>query len=131
MPSALSAFILATVSLILSISWLSVSSIFRSAGLIPVVEMACRTCSTKSGWRNSSALALRASCRLLVAGLPDQSLIWAHAVCSTHNPIGTIRPVFSASGINCSGRIKPRSGCIQRSNASAPMARRSLFTCIW
>ena len=32
--------------------------------------------------------------------------VW-HACCRTHCPIGTIRPVSSAMGINCAGEIIP------------------------
>ena len=39
---------------------------------------------------------------------------------STQRPSGTIRPVSSASGMNASGRTRPRCGCIQRTSASTP-----------
>ena len=41
------------------------------------------------------------------------------------SPIGTTRPVSSASGMNSAGAISPRSGCCQRSSASAPTQRAS------
>ena len=40
------------------------------------------------------------------------------AVSNTHSPIGTIRPVSSAIGINVAGEIHPFSGCFHRIKAS-------------
>ena len=49
---------------------------------------------------------------------------------STNSPIGTISPVSSASGMNSPGATTPRSGCRQRTSASAattsPSARRAI-----
>ena len=42
---------------------------------------------------------------------------------STHSPIGTMSPVSSASGMNSAGATSPRSGCCQRTSASAPTQR--------
>jgi len=39
---------------------------------------------------------------------------------STHSPSGTINPVSSATGMNCSGEIRPRTGWCQRTSASKP-----------
>ena len=46
-----------------------------------------------------------------------------HASSSTHWPIGTIRPVSSAIGMNWIGEITPRSGWSQRSSASTSRIR--------
>jgi hypothetical protein len=43
----------------------------------------------------------------------------------THQLSGPMTPHFSASGMNTSGPITPRTGCIHRTSASKPM------TCIW
>ena len=48
---------------------------------------------------------------------------WAQAVRSTHSPIGTMRPVSSASGMKRSGRISPRCGWFQRTSASTRVDR--------
>ena len=40
------------------------------------------------------------------------------AIISTHSPIGTIRPVSSASGMNSPGMTNPRAGWFQRNSAS-------------
>ena len=45
---------------------------------------------------------------------------WRQPSRSTHRPIGMISPVSSASGMNWSGGIIPRSGWRQRSSASTP-----------
>ena len=50
-----------------------------------------------------------------------QATFCAQAVCSTQLPIGTIRPVSSATGMNLAGATVPRSGCRQRSSASTPV----------
>ena len=52
-----------------------------------------------------------------------QYTICRHAVSSIHAPIGTIRPVSSARGMNSDGATNPRSGWFQRSNASKPTTR--------
>ncbi|KAG0738987.1 hypothetical protein G6F24_017472 [Rhizopus arrhizus] len=46
----------------------------------------------------------------------------AHARSSTQSPIGRIRPLRSARGMNTSGASRPSSGWCQRSSASAPVA---------
>ena len=43
-----------------------------------------------------------------------------HASRSTHDPIGTMRPVSSASGMKSSGITRPRVGWFQRTSASNP-----------
>jgi len=39
----------------------------------------------------------------------------------TQAPIGRMRPISSAMGMNRAGEIRPRVGCVQRINASAPV----------
>ena len=47
-------------------------------------------------------------------------------------PIGTIRPDFSAIGMNSPGETTPRSGWIHRTRASTPVTRPSRSeTCGW
>ena len=53
----------------------------------------------------------------------EEALIWGQAVCTTHSPMGIIRPVSSASGMKSSGGIKPSLGCRQRNNVSMPRIR--------
>ena len=120
-----------TASLMLSSTTLSVNSSFSRVGSAPVFLMAARTCSTKSGWWNCRALTLTASCSSRANGSVSHALIWAQAVSSTHCPMERMSPVSSASGMNCSGETKPRSGCSQRSNTSAPMGWFWALTCIW
>ncbi len=48
------------------------------------------------------------------------SLAWRQAVRSTHSPIGRIRPVSSATGMNSAGGTTPNSSLVQRSSASMP-----------
>ena len=62
---------------------------------------------------------------LIVSGGSDGSSAcieraWRQPSRSTQRPIGTIRPVSSASGMNCVGGTRPRSGWCQRSSASTP-----------
>ncbi len=59
-----------------------------------------------------------------------QTRAWAQAVRSTHSPIGTMRPVSSASGMNSVGEMMPRSGWRQRTSASTPTIW-PLGTSIW
>ncbi len=47
------------------------------------------------------------------------------AASRTQRPSSTTSPVSSASGTNSSGSISPRSGCCQRTSASAPTQRAS------
>ena len=61
-----------------------------------------------------------------------QAWTWAHAVSSTHSPIGMIRPVSSARGMNWAGETMPSSGCCQRTRASKPTSSRlSMSTLGW
>src|SRR6185437_7459141 len=62
----------------------------------------------------------------VVFPLPEQ----AHAICSTYFPIGTMRPVSSAIGINTIGEIVRRSGCCHGSRASAPTPAPFALTCL-
>ena len=52
-----------------------------------------------------------------------QVAVWAHACSSTCSPSAAIRPVSSAIGMNSSGGIRPRSGCVQRASASVDTGR--------
>ena len=55
------------------------------------------------------------------AGVPAcQATDWAQAWRRTQRPIGTIRPLLSASGMNTSGEISPLTGWCQRRSASTP-----------
>ena len=45
---------------------------------------------------------------------------------STQRPIPEIAPVSSASGMNSTGGMSPRSGWFQRTSASKPVVRRSV-----
>ncbi len=45
---------------------------------------------------------------------------WRQPSRSTQRPIGMIRPVSSAIGMNSTGPTMPRSGWFQRSSASTP-----------
>ncbi len=47
----------------------------------------------------------------------------AHASRTTHAPIGTIRPLCSAIGMNFAGETMPCTGCAQRSSASTATIR--------
>jgi hypothetical protein len=61
-----------------------------------------------------------------------QARFCATAVLSTHSPIGRIRPLASAIGMNSDGAIMPSCGCVQRSKASQPVTRRVLSSiCGW
>ena len=54
------------------------------------------------------------------------------ACLSTHSPIGTIRPISSASGMNSAGETMPRLGEFQRSSASQPVISSVIAsTCGW
>ena len=53
------------------------------------------------------------------------STAWRQPSRSTQRPIGTIRPISSANGMNWSGGTRPRSGWRQRSSASTPDDRPS------
>ena len=46
----------------------------------------------------------------LAAELAAHAAAWRHASSSTQAPIGTIRPVCSAIGMNSGGTTRPRSG---------------------
>ena len=48
---------------------------------------------------------------------------WRQACSSTHRPMGTMRPVSSATRMNSSGTAGRAAGCSQRSRASTPTMR--------
>ncbi len=93
---------------------------------MPASSIAARTVSTRSllaqleraevdvhGAHDTPPPAFASSC---------QRLACRHASRSTKRPIATIIPVSSASGMNSAGMIVPRSGCSQRTSASAAAA---------
>ena len=47
-----------------------------------------------------------------------QAAVWRQACSRTCSPSSAIRPASSATGMNSSGEIRPRSGCSQRTSAS-------------
>ena len=53
------------------------------------------------------------------APLSRHCSIWRQAVRTTHSLSGTMNPVSSATGMNCTGDTLPRSGWVQRKSASA------------
>jgi hypothetical protein len=60
-----------------------------------------------------------------------QPLARRHASCSTHNPIGTISPVSSATGTNRCGGTRPVPlGWRHRTSASTPLTRPSVSSTI-
>jgi hypothetical protein len=100
-----------------------ISNSRRSAGS-PVSAKTCRTVariSLRSICTPDRLTAMR--CKPCPAS--SQALAWRHAARSAHSPMGTIRPESSASGMNLSGGIIPRSPRRQRSKASAPISRSS------
>ena len=92
---------------------------------IPAVSMAFDTRPTRLPSRNCTPDTLTAT-RQRQAPASRHRRAWAQASRSTQSPISTIRPLFSASGMNSSGGTKPRVGCDQRSSASTASTRRSL-----
>ena len=54
------------------------------------------------------------------SAVPEPAAERAHAVRRTHSPIGTIRPVLSASGRKSPGSSRPRLGWFHRISASQP-----------
>jgi hypothetical protein len=71
--------------------------------------------------------------RRLASKFSTHCLAWRQALASTHSPIGTIRPVSSAMGMNSAGDTGPSSACFQRSRASKPQMAplRSRSSCGW
>src|SRR6266851_9545908 len=76
--------------------------------------------SRKFSFRNSVAETFTA---IVVTGRPASAKARAcpHASRRTHAPIGRMRPQSSAMGINSDREINLPVGCIQRSNAPAPV----------
>ena len=99
---------------------LELEQVGRQAGL---GEDRRRPASTRSGWVNWRAdrLTLMTSCD--PGSVSSQARACRQAVSSTQRPIGMIRPVSSASGMNDSGGTRPRVGCCQRTSASSPTIR--------
>ena len=102
-----------------SIAVVSVTSSVRQCG-----GNACRcniscTVPNRPSWVNCTADRLTAIFQS-VCPSATHCAICAQARSSTHTPRPTIRPDFSARGMNSSGCINPRTGCCQRTSASAP-----------
>ena len=103
---------------------LSVTSSVRLDGSIPLSAIASRTSATIVGdWScradrltdiESGGVFGYRCCRRRAS---------LHAVWSTQRPSGMMSPLSSASGMNSSGGIRPRSGCCQRTSASRPEMR--------
>jgi len=53
----------------------------------------------------------------------DHSAIWLHAAFMTQSPMERIKPLASATGMNCCGRISPNCGWRHLNSASRPMMR--------
>ncbi len=108
----------------MSIRTLSVSSRRRHDGSRPL---------SPSTWMMTSTMSGCISClldRLIDMDMPRatswsacHSTICRQASSMTQTPIGTIRPVSSATEMISPGRMSPRSGCCQRSSASKPTTR--------
>ena len=120
-PSALSCCSFATAPAGSAITALSVISRQSRCGGSPLLSRASWT------WRSKSA---STSCRgetltdTTSSPAPAfHSAAWRQASRTTHAPMGTIRPLTSASGMKTSGGIGPRVGCSQRSSASTATTR--------
>ncbi len=110
-------------------STLSVISISSAAGSSPVSSRIRATSAGKPDWANCCTDTFTAT---RGTGTPSsrQVLAWAQAVRSTHSPMGTIRLVSSATGMNSAGDTDPNSALVQRSRASTPEMA-PLVTSIW
>ena len=85
----------------------------------PDSASAARTVSTTAPWRNWRADRLTATW-MRPSPAAAQPAASRQALRSAHSPIGTIRPLSSASGMNCAGDTRPRPGRSQRISASQP-----------
>jgi hypothetical protein len=101
----------------------SVISTITAAGSSPAASTCCLTLSAKRGWRNCRSDALKVSA--MSRPCSRQPLASAHAASTTQSPIGSISPVYSATGRKSSGGISPRSRSWQRISASAAATRPS------
>ena len=80
--------------------------------------------SAGSSWRELARRQVHRHAQRRQALALPRAAFCAQAVRSTQSPIGTIRPVSSASGMNCAGRHRAAaSGWFQRSSASTPVMR--------
>ena len=87
-----------------------------------------------STWRTERFTAT-VRCSSVIGSVPSDMAAWmrchsttsAHARSSNQAPMGTMRPLSSAIGMNSTGCTGPRPGCSHRSNAStlviAPVTR--------
>ena len=100
---------------------LSVSSSSSRPGARPVSPSTRSIMPIRSfcrNWRAERFTAIRSpGCRAC------QACACAQASSSTHSPSGMMSPVSSAIGMNSAGDSTRRSGCGQRSSASAPSMR--------
>ena len=110
-------------------STLSVISISSAAGSSPVSSRMRPTSAGNPDWANCCTDTFTAT-RGTTTPWSSQALVWAQAVRSTHSPMGTIRLVSSATGMNSAGDTDPNSLLVQRSRASAP-AMAPLVTSTW
>src|SRR5437879_6531054 len=110
MPRLLMASSTLTARETLRITMLSVTSSWRSTGDMPLPasasSMSCSNCSSMNcrGERLTATDTGRNPRRC-------QAMFCAQASFKTQRPTGTINPVSSASGMNCSGGTMPNSGC--------------------
>ncbi len=90
------------------------------AGLIPESCSAASTVDTN--WSSLNCRQVRLT-ETHIGGSPccRQAMCCAHTVFSTQLPIGTMSPDSSAMGRKRRGGMIPKSGCDQRSRASAPV----------
>ncbi len=99
----------------------SVNSSPRAPGGSPRPRTRCSTSAAKSGRISWSAVTFthRRGGRIVVPeAISCHVRASVTAVRSTQRPTCSDRPAASATGMNCDGRINPRSGCCQRRNAS-------------
>ena len=97
----------------------SVISNSINKGSMPVSAKTRRTDSTNPACLSSTGE------RLIETGIGGKPAArhWfscSQVVRNTHAPSATMVPLVSAAGINASGEIVPRCGCVQRDNASTP-----------
>ena len=98
---------------------LSVISISRNSGLHWVSANTDSTCLTRSLLLNCAAETLTANRLIGNDASFCQCAMVAQASRNTHSPIGIIKPVCSAIGMNWSGTSSQCVGCCQRNRTSA------------
>jgi len=99
----------------------SVISSLRQAGSSPVSASTAVTCSTSPSLTNCRQETLTLTDSPAASGIVRcQDRNWRHASLMTKRPMGRIRPVSSARGMNRAGGMMPRWGWFQRTRASKP-----------